>query len=559
MNEVEKNLSGERALDFIKLSFELKSSKLYKEAIEMLYKALSCPDIGDGRCEIMSQIASLYFELKNIDRAIEQYEKALDINPQHEASLLGLSDVYFSLANYDKALEIMEKLCHDKPSESNYVFYFKILFELKKYAKIQAVWNDLKSEYKENEELMYILSKSLDGDKKNILFELLEKNPENRLALLDYAEIIIEENNFKLALELLLKAKKIKDDFAVEFRLGYTYFNLAEYHKSIDAYLKALEFNPTSDKVYFELASAYIENYWYDEALIAVSRSIELAENSNDIESRRLLCAWLNFKIGKSDKAKALLDSFEETSKFYEDAKILKYVILYSEGEVIISKLQLEILLRSNPENPLIISTLGKIYKQMQYPTRAIEIYEKGLEVSPNSIEFMSELADLYVDKNDYENAWELIGKLENINNKILPTYNSKARIYYRKQEYTKAYAELKKYIDLDKNNAEVYYFAGLILNDDNKPEAAIEHLETAIRLNPEVGKYYSQIAKSYEIMGKMEIAMTWAKEACIVSGNDPLFLERAYELARTANFEEDIRSFEVRLKYFKNGANKTV
>ncbi len=195
----------------------------------------------------------------------------------------------------------------------------------------------------------------------------------------------------------------------------------------------------------------------------------------------------------------------------------------------------------------------------MQYETRAIEIYQKGLTISPNSIEFMSELADLYIDKNEYEKAWELIEKLENVNTKILPTYNSKARIYYRKKEYEKAYLELKKYIDLDKNNAEVYYFAGLILNDDNKPELAIEHLETAIRLSPEIGKYYSQIAKSYEIMGKMEIAMTWAKEACIVSGNDPLFLERAYELAQNANFKEDIRSFEVRLKYFKNNSNKAI
>ncbi|MBR1976665.1 tetratricopeptide repeat protein, partial [bacterium] len=430
---------------------------------------------------------------------------------------------------------------------------------LKKYAKIQAVWNDLKPEYKENEDLMYILSKSLTDDKKNILIKILEKNLENRLALLDYAEIAIEENNFNLSLDLLLKAKNLKDDFAVEFRLGYTYFNLAEYQKSIDAYLRALEFNPTSDKVYYELASAYIENFWYDEALIAVNRSIELAKNEEDIDSRKLLCAWLNHKIGKSDKAKIILDSFQIDSKLYEDSKILKYVISYSEGDVVISKLQLEILLRSNPENPLIISTLGKIYKQMQHAARAIEIYNKGLEISPNSIEFMSELADLYIDINDFKNAWELIDRLEKINNRILAIYNSKARIYYREKEYEKAYAELKKYIDLDKNNAEVYYFAGLILNDNNKPEQAIEHLETAIRLSPGIGKYYSQIAKSYEIMGKMEIAMTWAKEACIVSENDPLFLERAYELARAANFEEDIRSFEVRLKYFKSGGNRII
>lgn len=559
MNEVEKNLSGERALDFIKLSFELKGSKLYKEAIEMLYKALSCPDIGDGRCEIMSQIAQLYFELKNIDRAIEQYERALDIDEGHEASLIGLSNVYFSLADYDKALEIMEKLCHDKPNESNYVFYFKILFELKKYVKIQAVWNDLQPEYKKNEELMYILSKSLAGDRKNILSELLEKNPENRLALLDLAEIIIEENNFKQALELLLRAKKIKDDFALEFRLGYTYFNLAQYQKAIDAYLKALEFNPTSDKVYYELASAYIEIFWFDEALIATNRSIELATSTEEVDKRRLLCAWLNYKTGKLDKAKALLDSFDENSKVYEDSKILKYVIMYNEGDVVISKLQLEILLRSNPDNPLILSTLGKIYKQMQYEIKAIEIYEKGLEVSPNSVEFMSELADLYIDKNDYEHAFELIDRLEKINDKILSIYNSKARIFYRKKEYEKAYSELKKYIDLDKNNAEVYYFAGLILNDDNKPLDGISHLEIAIKLNPEVGKYYSQLAKSYEILGKLEIAMAWAKEACIVSGNEPVFLEQALEIARKAGFKEDERSFEVRLKYFKAGLHNVI
>ena len=41
----------------------------------------------------------------------------------------------------------------------------------------------LNGKYKENEELMYILSKSLTDDKKNVLADLLEKNPENRLAL----------------------------------------------------------------------------------------------------------------------------------------------------------------------------------------------------------------------------------------------------------------------------------------------------------------------------------------------------------------------------------------
>jgi len=37
----------ESSIYYIKKSFELKNLKLYKEAIEMLYKALSCDDLGD--------------------------------------------------------------------------------------------------------------------------------------------------------------------------------------------------------------------------------------------------------------------------------------------------------------------------------------------------------------------------------------------------------------------------------------------------------------------------------------------------------------------------------
>ena len=39
----------ESAIYYIKKSFELKNLKLYKEAVEMLYKALSCEDLPAGK------------------------------------------------------------------------------------------------------------------------------------------------------------------------------------------------------------------------------------------------------------------------------------------------------------------------------------------------------------------------------------------------------------------------------------------------------------------------------------------------------------------------------
>ena len=76
----------ENSIDYIKKSFELKNSKLYKEAIEMLYKALECDEAGENS-EIISQIADLYVLLKNYDRALEEYERVLETDKNHTHSL----------------------------------------------------------------------------------------------------------------------------------------------------------------------------------------------------------------------------------------------------------------------------------------------------------------------------------------------------------------------------------------------------------------------------------------------------------------------------------------
>ena len=53
----------ESSIYYIRKSFELKNLKLYKEAVEMLYKALSCDDIGDKNIEIIAQIGDLYISV----------------------------------------------------------------------------------------------------------------------------------------------------------------------------------------------------------------------------------------------------------------------------------------------------------------------------------------------------------------------------------------------------------------------------------------------------------------------------------------------------------------
>ena len=77
-------MENTQCIDYIKQAFELKESKNYKPAIEMLYKAL---ELDNDNVEILSQIGEMYFLLNNYSRALQYFEKALLINPNHINSL----------------------------------------------------------------------------------------------------------------------------------------------------------------------------------------------------------------------------------------------------------------------------------------------------------------------------------------------------------------------------------------------------------------------------------------------------------------------------------------
>ena len=114
------DLNKECSMDYIKKSFELKNSKLYKEAIEMLYKALECEE-GSENCEIISQIADLYVLLKNYDRQVPQNVILL---------LLFLASWYLV---FDKYQLIFEQLIFLKNNSTIKIMGHPLLLKCKKH------------------------------------------------------------------------------------------------------------------------------------------------------------------------------------------------------------------------------------------------------------------------------------------------------------------------------------------------------------------------------------------------------------------------------------------
>jgi len=539
----------ESAIYYIKKSFELKNLKLYKEAIEMLYKALSCDDIGDKNIEIIAQIGDLYILLKNYERAIEQYEKVLDKDPSHIHSMHQLCEIYFILQNYTRALEIAKNLCKKSQSVENYINYFKVLFKLNLFDEIKELYKGLNNEALNNEEIMYIVSKTEPSNRFELLEKIISINPNNIDAKLDLGILSFDKKDYDYAEELFEFVVKAGHSPKAYYYLGLINNKKNEHTKAIDNFLKAIKYDKSKvNNYYFELAKAYCDINWLNEAQIALLRSLSILSSAtpyaDTIDEHYFLLAWIYSKKNDIKNAILNLDLIEPNSFVYNKAQVLKNVLEYKKGNIIEAKLNLEKLYETNKDNPSLYSSLGEIYKELKLYKKAIEIYKEGLKVFPDSFDFLSEIVDIFIDDKNYDEALKYADEFIKNYPNCPSAYNSLARIYYRQKEYQKALTELSKLVHLDKNNAEGFYFTGLILNDLANPKESIKHLTIALNLNPTKAKYYAQISRAYNLAENYSDAMLFIKEAIELAPEELDYKKQAMMIAHETGNEEEAKFY---------------
>jgi len=552
----DRSPSGDKAYDYIKMSFELKGMKLYKEAIEMLYKALSCEDISEKTTEVVSQIGDLYFLLKNYDRAIDQYEKALESNNSHTHSLNRLCQIYFLKDDFEKALELTKELCERVPDLENYIGYFKILLELKRFDEMKELYETLSPKIQKSDKILYILSFSDFENREEYLKKVIGLNPDFPEAQLDLGIIYFQKEKFKDAQACLEKVVQKDSKCApAHYHLGLIEQIKQNPSKAIEYFLSASKLQPDNERYLFDLAKAYTDIAWYDEAQISAADALRILRVKNpqaNFNEYYFLLSWIY--IQKKDFKSALLslDLISENSAIDNEADILKNIVKLEEGNVAEAKAGLEASYNANDtnkENPLLLSALGKAYKELKMYDNAVATYENALRIFPNSFEYASELIDLLIDNKEYKKAMEYAQDFKELNPSSAGVYNSMARIYYREKKLEEALGCLKELVKLDANIAEAHYFMGLILNNLGRIPEAKPSLKKALELDPFIPKYYAQMAGSYMLEGDYDGAALFIKEAIGMLPQEIAYLKTALEITQKTGDKEGEKFYTSQLK----------
>lgn len=158
----------------------------------------------------------LGFASTDAEERLKNYQKALDENPQNLDATINIANAFDEVKNYDKAIE-----------------YYNKAIEIDK--KCALAYNNRGYSYFNKQEYENALQ---DYDKAILLNPKLKIAQDNRTKLL---EIIAEKEEFK---ELVKNSEQNQKNYHYYFNLGMAEARLGEYDKALEAYNKSLALNP---------------------------------------------------------------------------------------------------------------------------------------------------------------------------------------------------------------------------------------------------------------------------------------------------------------------------
>jgi tetratricopeptide (TPR) repeat protein len=94
------------------------------KAVEEFKKAI---EINPNYADAYHNLANTYQQMGQLDAAVENYQKALNINPQLWQSYQNLGAIYFNQGQYDLALENIKKALEINPNDENLQNSLKVI------------------------------------------------------------------------------------------------------------------------------------------------------------------------------------------------------------------------------------------------------------------------------------------------------------------------------------------------------------------------------------------------------------------------------------------------
>ena len=420
-------------------------------------------------------LGAAYMGLKNADKTIESYKKALQLNPNHTdaynnmgMALYDQGKFYEAVTSYQKALKIEPDFADAHYNLGN---AFKEAGNLKK--AIESYKASLAINPKDTEVLLNYgdaLKSYGDFDEAIVSYKkALLENPNSADVQIKLTELLREKENTDKLCDLLSIKKSSSGNYAQSyFELGCQLQKNGELKMAILYFDRCLVIDPNYAEAYIFTGSIHQQQNEFEAAISVFYRLLKVQPDNPEVY----------FYIGAAHQ---MTGQLEKAMNAYEKA------------------------LKINPDFADVHLNIGSCYLQWGDPEKAIHKFKKVLRIQPDNAQAYNNLGNAFEAQGALSLAIDSFEKAIKVQPDLAEAFSNLGNVLKNKGDLSAAIDGHSQAIKIKPDYADAHNNLGVALKDNGEIGAAINSYKQALKIRPDYAEAHQNLSFAFLNTGRLK------------------------------------------------------
>ena len=284
--------------------------------------------------------------------------------------------------------------------------------------------------------------------------------------------------------------------------IGMTFWSLSDLTQAETVFIQAIEINPTHLNAQIGLGFTLKAQSKHEEALEVYNKASKILINHhlpkeiNNTEGNYLATspdlqhqlAYYRLSILLDPQGDKISEGIEHCNTLIDD-----YIAYY---------------------------TLGLCYASQNNQTKALESYQKSLQINPKYAYTHLSLAELYFNQGDLDKTIASCQQTIDLNPNIPRAFSLLGLAYLDKNLTIKASQHLNTALQLNPNHSQAYFYLGMMSSDQQDYSQAIEHFKKVLTVNPKEVNAYFYLGQSFYNLDDLPQAIEYYSQGLEINPN---------------------------------------
>lgn len=505
-----------------------------------------------------------------LDKALEEFTRVLELEPGHAEALYFLGRLHYFNQDYETAVDVFSRLIQLQPAFVK-GYYLKAIshVELKEMqAAIEALEQSLKIRRK-------------DFDNLKLLFTLYGETGQLEKALQTYGEamkygsepeiqkefsrLLARERSFRKAIPILRElADQFPDNLEIGMKLGQALQEDKQYSEAAEVLEGLLEKDPNHIGASYELGRTLaglgerlqaIDKFLH---LLAITESADGKYSPEQEQNRRLFQEHLGLLYQETRQYEKAVELFREVSRHNPDdyGPRLRLIYALKDANQMKEALSLsEELSKEFTDQPFVTIARARVLASSDNLKRAVRLLREEIRKNPEEEQFYFALSHIYLDHEKYRDAEKVVKEAlsQEPGNELMEF--QLGAIYERQKQFARAEAMFKKILKRNGEHAGVLNYLGYMLTERGvRLREALEYIKRAVKIDPYNGAYLDSLGWVYFKLNELELAKTNLTSAARLNEADATIYDHLGDLYyKLGQYDEARQYYEQSIFCAKN------